>query len=207
MTDNGAATGAQTFNAGMRGAKGTPYQGGTRVPAFWRWPGGFEGGRDRTQLTAHIDIFPTLAEIAGAKPAGRIRQTGRGPLALAAVARSRRRVARPHARDPRRPLGERTSRQGQVRGVQHPQQPLLARQFEARRRKLGAVRPGGRSGRAEERHRRPSRRRARPSQRQLDKFWEEATPLLVNEDAVGPAQNPFKVLYWKQFGGGPTEKP
>jgi len=24
----------------------------------------------------------------------------------------------------------------------------------------------------------------------------------VNENAVGPKGNPFKKLYWKQFGGG-----
>ena len=40
---------------------------------------------------------------------------------------------------------------------------------------------------------------------QLDQWWTEVTPLLVNEDATGPAQNPFKEIYWKQFGGGPTE--
>jgi arylsulfatase len=28
-------------------------------------------------------------------------------------------------------------------------------------------------------------------------------PGLVNEDAKGPKVNPFKELYWKQFGGGP----
>ena len=38
MTDNGGTAGTQIFNAGMRGGKGTPYQGGTRVPSFWRWP-------------------------------------------------------------------------------------------------------------------------------------------------------------------------
>ena len=38
LTDNGTATGAQVFNAGMRGNKCTPYEGGTRVPCFWRWP-------------------------------------------------------------------------------------------------------------------------------------------------------------------------
>ena len=36
-------------------------------------------------LTAHIDIFPTLAEITGAQAAGRVRQAGRGPLAAAAA--------------------------------------------------------------------------------------------------------------------------
>src|SRR5262245_36957029 len=51
MTDNGSATGSKTFNAGMREAKGSPFQGGTRVPALWRWPAGFAGGRDLKQLT------------------------------------------------------------------------------------------------------------------------------------------------------------
>jgi arylsulfatase len=67
MTDNGSATGSTVFNAGMRGRKNTPYQGGTRVPSFWRWPKEFKGGVDCNALTAHIDILPTLAEIAGAK--------------------------------------------------------------------------------------------------------------------------------------------
>ena len=39
-----------------------------------------------------------------------------------------------------------------------------------------------------------------------DKWWDEVLPCLENEDAVGPAVNPFKELYWKQFGGGPGEK-
>jgi hypothetical protein len=29
---------------------------------------------------------------------------------------------------------------------------------------------------------------------------------LVNEDVIGPKINPFKELYWKQFGGGPDKK-
>ena len=66
MTDNGGTQGTALFNAGMRGMKNSPYQGGTRVPSFWRWPAAFPGGRDVAALTAHIDVFPTLAEIAGA---------------------------------------------------------------------------------------------------------------------------------------------
>jgi arylsulfatase A-like enzyme len=54
------------FNAGMRGQKGSPYDGGHRVPCFIHWPaGGIKGGRDITQLSAHIDLFPTLLELAG----------------------------------------------------------------------------------------------------------------------------------------------
>jgi arylsulfatase A-like enzyme len=66
-TDNGTAAGAQVFNAGMRGAKGSAYEGGHRVPFFVYWPaGGLAQGRDVPQLTAHIDLLPTLLEWTGA---------------------------------------------------------------------------------------------------------------------------------------------
>ena len=38
-----------------------------------------------------------------------------------------------------------------------------------------------------------------------DQWWTDCQPLLVNEKVVGPKLNPFAELYWKQFGGGPTE--
>lgn len=38
-----------------------------------------------------------------------------------------------------------------------------------------------------------------------DQWWNSVQPQLVNENAVGPKVNPFKELYWKQFGGGPDE--
>jgi arylsulfatase A-like enzyme len=71
-TDNGTAAGARVFNAGMRGAKGSPYDGGHRVPLFVRWPaGGLTGGRDIPALAAHIDILPTLVDLCGLPaPAG-----------------------------------------------------------------------------------------------------------------------------------------
>jgi len=75
MTDNGSAAGAtldkegqakEGFNAGMRGRKGTPYDGGHRVPCFVRWPGGgLDGGRNVPRLSAHIDILPTLIALCG----------------------------------------------------------------------------------------------------------------------------------------------
>lgn len=78
MTDNGTAAGDAPrddapegawpgFNAGMRGKKGSEYEGGHRVPFFVRWPaGGLGEARDVPTLAAHIDVLPTLAEIAGA---------------------------------------------------------------------------------------------------------------------------------------------
>jgi arylsulfatase A-like enzyme len=75
MTDNGTAAGLQRgkgFNAGMRGTKGSEYDGGHRVPCFVRWPGGgLGGGRDINRLTAHIDLLPTLMGLCGLSlPAG-----------------------------------------------------------------------------------------------------------------------------------------
>jgi len=67
MTDNGTAAGfrdGKGFNAGMRGTKGSPYDGGHRVPFFVRWPGGnVGGGVDVDQLAAHIDVMPTLLDL------------------------------------------------------------------------------------------------------------------------------------------------
>ncbi|MEO0334438.1 MAG: sulfatase/phosphatase domain-containing protein, partial [Bacteroidota bacterium] len=54
------------YNAGMRGKKGSMYEGGHRVPFFLRWPGGnIPENHDVTELTAHVDIFPTLVDMLG----------------------------------------------------------------------------------------------------------------------------------------------
>ncbi|MDP7579301.1 MAG: arylsulfatase [SAR202 cluster bacterium] len=73
MTDNGSQGGVDVdanqfvtsgHNSGMRGKKGSQYDGGHRVPFFIRWPtGGLLGGRDVEELTANIDILPTLMEL------------------------------------------------------------------------------------------------------------------------------------------------
>ncbi|MFN4873595.1 MAG: arylsulfatase [Akkermansiaceae bacterium] len=71
MTDNGTSAGYidekakyPYFNAGMRGWKGSAWDGGHRVPCFWHWPkGNLTGGRDATELSAHIDVLPTLVNL------------------------------------------------------------------------------------------------------------------------------------------------
>ena len=76
LTDNGTAAGHarrakeqgtwEGFNAGMRGHKGSEYDGGHRVPCFFTWPGGgVGGGRDVDSLAAHIDVLPTLVDLCG----------------------------------------------------------------------------------------------------------------------------------------------
>ena len=68
MTDNGSSRGSRKFNAGMRGGKGAPWDGGHRVPFFLHWPaGGLNQGRDVPNLTGGIDLLPTLIELCGLK--------------------------------------------------------------------------------------------------------------------------------------------
>ncbi|MCK0157301.1 arylsulfatase [Cellulophaga sp. F20128] len=55
------------FNAGLKGGKNSPYEGGNHVPFFWYWKGVLSEGKDINALTAHIDIYKTFADLAGAK--------------------------------------------------------------------------------------------------------------------------------------------
>jgi arylsulfatase A-like enzyme len=60
-TDNGTAGGDKVFNAGMRGKKGSPYDGGHRVPMFIHWPNaGLNQHREIDTLCHAVDVVPTL---------------------------------------------------------------------------------------------------------------------------------------------------
>lgn len=56
------------FNSagGLRGLKGSVYEGGLRVPFIARWPGVIEAGRVTDEVGVMYDLAPTLLEIAGA---------------------------------------------------------------------------------------------------------------------------------------------
>jgi arylsulfatase len=91
MTDNGQAgrngkkNGKQQkmFMAGFKTGKGSPYEGGTHVPAFWRWKGVLGEGVDINALCAHIDFYKTLCELTGTDIPDGIQQIdGRSMLPL-----------------------------------------------------------------------------------------------------------------------------
>jgi arylsulfatase len=66
LTDNGGTQGVDVYNAGMRGRKGTYYDGGHRSPCFVRWPrGGLAQPRDVDELAQVQDILPTLVDLCG----------------------------------------------------------------------------------------------------------------------------------------------
>ncbi|MEM7697853.1 MAG: arylsulfatase [Verrucomicrobiota bacterium] len=73
LTDNGSTFGERYFPAGMRGRKTQNWEGGHRVPCFWRWPeGGLSGGRELDGLTQVQDFAPTLYELCDIESSHRV---------------------------------------------------------------------------------------------------------------------------------------
>ncbi len=66
FSDNGP-NGAR-FNGGMRGRKGSTYEGGLRSPCVIRYPDRVQPATRITEVAGAIDLLPTLAELANIDP-------------------------------------------------------------------------------------------------------------------------------------------
>jgi arylsulfatase A-like enzyme len=206
MNDNGGTAGVCVFNAGMRGQKNTPWLGGTRAASFWRWPGTLEPG-DRDRLAAHIDFFPTVAELAGAKLGDEVRKQVEGrslvPLLRDPKAEWPDRLLFTHIG--RWPKGAKPTDYKYAHcSVRGPRWHLVCDTKDgAKRWQLFDVKadPGEKTdvsaGHPEV---------VEELDAAYDRWWDAVQPGLVNEDAVGPKVNPFKELYEKQFGGPQAPK-
>ncbi|MCA9268594.1 MAG: arylsulfatase, partial [Planctomycetales bacterium] len=53
------------FNGGMKGRKGSTDEGGVRSPLVARWPAKIKPGTKVPQISAAIDLLPTLADLCG----------------------------------------------------------------------------------------------------------------------------------------------
>ncbi|NLI00319.1 MAG: arylsulfatase [Chthonomonadales bacterium] len=73
MGDNGPQQ--PRFNGGLRGLKGSVYEGGIRVPFFIRWPAALQP-RVAEPIGANVDIMPTLLDLAGVAPPPGVRLDG-----------------------------------------------------------------------------------------------------------------------------------
>ena len=51
---------------GLRGRKGTTWEGGMRVPALAWWPGSIAPRGEMAEVASNLDVFPTIARLAGA---------------------------------------------------------------------------------------------------------------------------------------------
>lgn len=63
-SDNGSAR--WSSNGGLRGKKGTTWEGGMRVPCIMRWPARIPAGTTCTKIATAMDFYPTFAALAGA---------------------------------------------------------------------------------------------------------------------------------------------
>lgn len=71
FTSDHGPIGIPRFNAGLRGHKGTLYEGGLRVPCLVRGPGVSGCGESTPVLAGPIDWLPTLADLAGIPVSGK----------------------------------------------------------------------------------------------------------------------------------------
>jgi arylsulfatase len=205
MNDNGGTAGVKVFNADMRGQKGSAWLGGTRANSFWRWPGMLQAA-DCSVLSAHIDFFPTLAAIAGAKVSAAVAQSQIEGRSLVPV------LQNPAAKLPDRyqfthqgrwpKLSDPNEAKFKVAAVRNTRWAMVSENggrtpnwqlFDlsvdyAQKNNVIAKHPGV----------------AKELSAAFDQWWSECLPLMVNEKAMGPAINPFQEIYYRQFGGSPT---
>jgi len=205
MNDNGSAAGASFYPAGMRGSKVTPYLGGTRACSFWRWKGRFLPV-DHPELTAHIDVFPTILDIAGIGVPNDCRDQVEG-LSLLPLLKGEKvtwpdrtlftHVGRwPKGVEPStwkdRGASVRTTPwhlvstptvvNGKATGTTWQLFDLTTDYAEAT--DVAAQHPDV----------------VDQLKTRFDAWWNDVRPMMVNEDAIGPAENPYKTLYQAQFG-------
>ncbi|QGJ68888.1 N-acetylgalactosamine-6-sulfatase [Planctomycetales bacterium 10988] len=199
MTDNGQAglrarkngERVKIFTTGFKSGKGSPYEGGTHVPAFWRWDSVLKEGKDIPKLTAHLDLFPTFCDLAGIEIPDDIQEVeGRSllPLLENPKAKWKDRLLFIHrgrwekGEDPNtlkhRVCGVRTQRwrlvnHTELYDIAHDpyEEHDVASEFPNVVKRL---------------------------QRQYDKWWESTLPLMVNEDVPYSEVHPQVVRYNKQ---------
>ena len=157
-------------------------------------------------LSAHIDFFPTLAAIAGAKVPAAVAQAQIEGRSLVPV------LQNPAAKLPDR---YQFTHQGRWPKLSDPNEAKF---------KVAAVRNTRWAMVSENGGRTPNWQLfdlsvdyaqknnviaqhpevARELSAAFDQWWFECLPLMVNEKAMGPAINPFQEIYYRQFGGSPT---
>ena len=71
-SDNGGQVDAGASNGDLRGTKGQMYEGGIREPAAAVWPQHIAPGSHSDQIAIHMDLMPTMCELAGVTPPGEI---------------------------------------------------------------------------------------------------------------------------------------
>jgi len=212
MTDNGSAHGSRIYNAGMRAAKGTPYNGGTRVPSFWRWTQHLNPA-DCAALTCHWDLLPTLMDVLQIPADDQLSQQIEG------------RSLYPLLKHPESPWEDRFffTHVGRWDIQLDPKsEPEIAKFSKCSVRwkhwtLVSMVKAGPAKWELYDLTADPGESRNVLADHPevvtrltsaYDEWWTGVLPNLVNEKVQGPRVNPFHAAYWAQYQGpGPNNVP
>lgn len=178
------------YNAEMKGLKGSPDEGGVRVPFFVRWPGKIEPGQDVDRIAAHIDLYPTLTALAGvAGPEDQVAGRSLLPLVENPKAKWKDRYLFTHCG--RWKTGEDPNKyQWQKFAVRNQRYRFVNNNalFDMRKD------PGQTKNVIEEHPEVVNKMRAA-----YDEWWQGTVPMMVNEDAEMSPTRPYHVRYYKQL--------
>ena len=217
MSDNGmtgggsgrlgqdVAKGYPFYNAGMKGLKGSAEEGGVRVPFLVRWDGGWKAGRDIETLSAHIDVLPTFAEIAGIKTLPKGQVEGRSFLPLLTGKKKK-------LPDNRYLFTHRGRWTTGTDPDEHKTFNYSVRSEKWRYVAPQSARKGNKSpGSLYQMKKDPGQktniidkhpRVVKKMQAAYEKFWAEARPLMVNEGVPMSKTRPFHVWHAEQLKNG-----
>lgn len=87
LVDNTLVLCTTDHGGAFPGAKATLFDRGIGVMMIVRGPGGFSGGKVVDAPVSHLDVFPTLCELAGAEPPGWLQGKSLMPLVRGEVSR------------------------------------------------------------------------------------------------------------------------
>ncbi|MDC0144034.1 arylsulfatase [Verrucomicrobia bacterium] len=223
MSDNGmtgggsgrsgqpVAKGYPFFNAGMKGLKGSADEGGVRVPFLVRWDGHWKAGRDFDTVSAHIDILPTFAAIAGIKQLPKNQVEGRSLLPLLNGERKT-------LSDDRYLFTHRARWATGTEPNTHQWKNFAVRSQQwryigAQQARKGNTVPGALYDMVKDSGQKENVAEQHPEvvkkmRTAYEQFWKEARPLMVNESAPMSKTRPFHVWFAEQMkkGGIPQWK-
>ena len=208
INDNGGTAGCKVWNAGMRGTKGTAFNGGTRSMSLWRWPGALKSA-PCDKLTAHVDMFPTFVELAGVKVPDDVVKKLDG-FSLVPL------LENPQAKwHDERMLFTHVGRWGGMTPGAQPEKygacsvrwQQYLQVWERSKWCLYDLKddPGEKADIAD-----GHKDVVDKLNKAYDAWWDEVLPCMENEQAykTAPQVNPFRAQYWKQYGGpGPNNVP
>jgi len=189
MSDNGPTGAGNTWNAGMKGKKGSVDEGGTRVPFFIRWHKKISPATHCKKLVRHYDILPTVAELIGTTPKEKDQLAGRSFLPL--------------LENPTAPWADRYTiiHRGRWGRLQKPEKN---KNYAIRTERWRLVE----GTRLYDIQKDPLQKKnvikqhpqvIKDMHTYYDTWWKNALPKMVNENAPLEGHNTFHLMYWKQY--------